>query len=135
MIYSCDFILLRCVIFLFLVCYDLDEEHTPYLAGLTSFGVPPCGIPIFPSVFANVASQRDFIDKELGLVSEAFENTTEGAENAQAGNTTESGDISSCTVVETVENIANSTESGDISSGTAVETAETTENSTEPAQI
>lgn len=55
----------------------MDKERKPYLAGLTSFGVPPCGHPLFPSVFANVATQRDFIDKQLGFsenLEEVYEN-------------------------------------------------------------
>lgn len=48
-----------------LVCKDLPGE--PYLAGMTSFGVPPCGNPAFPDIFTNVAMQRDFIDPEIGI--------------------------------------------------------------------
>jgi secreted trypsin-like serine protease len=44
-----------------LVAYDLE---TPYLAGIVSWGMQPCGQERYPTVFGNVAFLRPFLDAE-----------------------------------------------------------------------
>jgi len=46
-----------------LVCYDLGDNQ-PYLAGVVSWGMEPCGQERYPTVFANIANLRAFLDVE-----------------------------------------------------------------------
>jgi secreted trypsin-like serine protease len=46
-----------------LVAYDLGDD-APYLAGIVSWGMQPCGQERYPTVFGNVAFLRPFLDTE-----------------------------------------------------------------------
>ena len=39
----------------------LDDAGRPYLAGIVSWGMQPCGQARYPNVFSNVALTRDWL--------------------------------------------------------------------------